>query len=285
MLNLAAYVMVETFPRIVFIGTGAAANADRCHACVALQTGPEHTLLIDTGSGVEVVRNLKKAGISLASIEDVFLSHRHSDHIGGLELLMLHCGLHALETGKHANELDVFGHSLVLDVARQMLNSMASVAPKLFGQMGERLDWVALSPGRPVDVHSGVTLTPVVVDHAPPDGTCWGCVVEVRRGARAHRLFYTGDTRPTPALRAAAQGADIILHECGGLDARADHVHHVGHSTAGDAGRLAAECGAKQLMLYHVPNDNHLAEMQAEAERFFKGKVVVANDLDSFALS
>ena len=277
--------MVETFPRIVFIGTGAAANAERCHACVAIQTGPEHTLLLDTGSGVEVVRNLKRAGISLASIEDVFLSHRHSDHIGGLELLMLHCGLHALETGKHANELDIFGHSLVLDVARQMLNSMASVAAKLFGQMGERLYWVPLSPGCAAEVHSGVTLTPVIVDHAPPDGTCWGCVVEVKRGARLIRILYSGDTRPTPALRAAAQGADIILHECGGLDANAERVHHVGHSTAGDAARLAAECGAERLILYHVPNDAQVAEMRAEASRIFGGPVAVANDLDSFALS
>jgi ribonuclease BN (tRNA processing enzyme) len=179
----------------------------------------------------------------------------------------------------------VFGHSLVLDVARQLLNSMASVAPKLFGQMGERLDWVTLSPGRPVDVHSGVTLTPVVVDHAPPDGTCWGCVVDVRRGERAHRILYTGDTRPTPTLLAAARGADIVLHECGGLDADAERVHHVGHSTAGDAARLAAECGAEQLVLYHVPSHALIGAMEAEARQFFGGRVTVADDLDSFALS
>lgn len=277
--------MVESYPRIVFIGTGAAANADRCHACVAIQTGPDHTLLIDTGSGVEVVRNLKKAGISLASIEDVFLSHRHSDHVGGLELLMLHCGLHALETGKHANELDVYGHTLVLDVARQMMDSMGSVAPKLFGQMGERLDWVPVAPGKSVDVHSGVTLTPFVVDHAPPDGTCLGCVIDVRRGERGHRIVYTGDTRPTDQLRRAAAHADIVLHECGGLDVNADRVHHVGHSTAGDAGRLAAECGAERLVLYHIPNHDSAAAMKAEAARFFRGAVLVADDLDSFSLS
>ena len=277
--------MVESFPRIVFIGTGAAANADRCHACVAVQTGPEHTLLIDTGSGVEVVRKPKKAGISLASIEDVFLSQRHSDHVGGLELLMLHCGLHALETGKHANELDVFGHSLVLDVARQMLSGMGSVAPKLFGQMGARLDWVPLTPGKPVDVHSGVTLTPIVVDHAPPDGTCWGCVVEVNRGEHRHRIVYSGDTRPTTTLSHAARGAEIVLHECGGLDENAERVHEVGHSTAGDAGRLAASCGAAQLVLYHIPNHDAADKMKTEAARFFGGTVTVADDLDWFALS
>jgi ribonuclease Z len=277
--------MVETFPRIVFIGTGAAANVERCHACIAVQTGPDHTLLIDTGSGVEVVRNLGKAGISLASVEDVFLSHRHSDHIGGLELLMLHCGLHALNTGLHANELDIYGHPMVLDVARQMINSMGSVAPKLFGQMGERLDWVPMSPGECADIHSGVCLTSFVVDHAPPDGSCWGCTVEVERESRTYKILYTGDTRPTASLRANAAGSNIILHECGGLDADAERVHHVGHSTAGDAGRLAAEAGASQLVLYHIPDHGNVAAMEAEAKRFFAGRVRVADDLDSFDLS
>ncbi|HEU5317468.1 MAG TPA: MBL fold metallo-hydrolase [Chloroflexota bacterium] len=277
--------MVESFPRIVFIGTGAAANADRCHACVAVQTGPDHTLLIDTGSGVEIVRNLNRAGIPLDSVEDVFLSHRHSDHIGGLELLMLHCGLHALSSGRHANELDIYGHSLVLEVARQMINSMGSVAPKLFGQMGERLDWCPMTPGHALKVHSGVTLTPFVVDHAPPDGSCWGCTVEVERNGKTYKIVYTGDTRPTPALEASVAGANIILHECGGLDADAERVHHVGHSTAGDAGRLAALAGADQLVLYHIPSHNGVDRMVAEAGQFFTGRVTVADDLDSFDLS
>ncbi len=274
--------ITESFPRVVLIGTGAAANAERCHACIAIQTGPEHTLLIDTGSGVEVVRNLQKAGIELSSIEDVFLSHRHSDHIGGLELLMLHCGLHALSTGKHANELDIYGSSLVLDVARHMINSMGSVAAQLFGQMGERLDWIPLKPEQGVDVHSGVHVTPFVVDHAPPDGSCWGCVVEVLRGGRTYRILYSGDTRPTPQLNKHATGADIILHECGGLDSSAARVHHVGHSTAGDAARLATEAGASQLVLVHLPSHPSDEELRAEAELHFNGKITIASDLDSF---
>jgi ribonuclease Z len=274
----------EAFPRIVLIGTGAAANSDRCHASIAVQTGNDHTLLIDTGSGIEVVRNLKRAGISLASIEDVFLSHRHSDHIGGMELLLLHCGLHALSTGKHANEVDVYGHALVLDVARQTMNSMGSVAPKLFGQMGERLEWIPMTPGTPVNIHSGVSLQSFPVDHASPDGSCWGCVVEVERGGGRFKILFTGDTRPTPTLPLYAKGADVILHECGGLDADADRVHHVGHSTAGDAGRLAAGAGAGRLVLVHLPGGDVVNCMKEEAERFFTGPVMVGNDLDEFSL-
>jgi ribonuclease Z len=275
----------ESYPRIVMIGTGAAANADRCHACIAIQTGPAHTLLLDAGSGIEVVRNLKRAGISLDSIEDIFLSHRHSDHIGGLELLLLHCGLHALNTGRHANAVEVYGSALVLDVARQVIDSMGSVAPRLFGQVGERLGWTALTPDAAVDVHSGVRLRPFAVDHAPPDGSCWGCTVELDSNGRRLTIFYSGDTRPTPELLRHAQGADIVLHECGGLDAHAERVHHVGHSTAGDAARLAAAVGASQLVLYHLPSADNAEELREEAQRSFAGRVLVADDLDRIALA
>lgn len=269
----------ESFPRIVLIGTGAAANADRCQACVAVQSGPDYTLLLDTGSGVEVVRNLKRAGIALDTVQGIFLSHRHSDHIGGLELLMLHCGLHALSTGKHANQLDVYGHSLVLEVARQMISSMGSVAPKLFGQTGERLDWLPLSPGQPADVNGGVRLLPFIVDHAPPDGSCWGCLVEIQHDGGILRIVYSGDTRPTPPLSRHAAGATVILHECGGLDEDAERVHHVGHSTAGDAARLAAAAGAQHLVLLHLPGGVSARAMRREAAHHFTGQITIGKDL------
>lgn len=267
------------------MGTGAAANPDRCHACIAIQTGPEHTLLLDSGSGVEVVRNLLRTGIDLASIEDIFLSHRHSDHIGGLELLMLHCGLHALQTGKHANELDIFGLPIVLEVGRSFVAGTGSVAPMLFGQTGERLDWIALLPGNPVDVHSGVRLHSFIVDHSPPEGSCTGCLVEIVRDDRTYRIVYTGDTRPTPTLSEHAQGADILLHECGGLDANGDFVRQVGHCTAGDAARLASTCAVGHLVLLHIPNERSAPDLFQEARRYFDGRITVAQDLDILQLA
>src|SRR5437773_408543 len=68
-----------------------------------------------------------------------------------------------------------------------------------------------------------------------------------------HRIVYSGDTRPSTALTEAARGADLLIHEVGGLDAQADRVHLPGHSTAGEAGRIAAEAGVRALALTHIP--------------------------------
>jgi ribonuclease Z len=270
------------YPRFVLVGTGAAANAERCHTCIAVQGDPEHTLLLDTGSGVEVVRHLLRAGVDLTSIRDVFLSHRHSDHVGGLELLLLHCGLRAQAAGRPLGNLAVHGHPLVLEVARDLVTSTGSVAPQMYG---ERLRWAPLAAGEPVELCWGARLYPFEVDHVPPAGSCWGCVVEVEHHGRVSRLLYSGDTRPTPELVAQARDVDVILHECGGLDSSAEAVYRVGHSTAGDAGRLAAAAGAGRLVLVHLHRDDYVAAYRAEAAQHFGGPVVVGADLDSFSLA
>ena len=45
-------------------------------------------ILFDTGNKPEtVLKNVKELGIDLSDVEDVFLSHNHGDHIGGLVTL------------------------------------------------------------------------------------------------------------------------------------------------------------------------------------------------------
>lgn len=57
----------------------------------ALLTTPHGSLLIDTaGHGASLLHNLRALRIDPASIGDVFLSHGHFDHCGGLGELLVH---------------------------------------------------------------------------------------------------------------------------------------------------------------------------------------------------
>jgi len=50
---------------------------------------PEETILFDTGSnGSLLLENMKKLNIAPASIDDVFISHAHFDHTGGLSAFL-----------------------------------------------------------------------------------------------------------------------------------------------------------------------------------------------------
>jgi ribonuclease Z len=98
------------------------------------------------------------------------------------------------------------------------------------------------------------------------------------------RLVYSGDSRPTAALRLAAGEADVLIHEAGGLDAQQKRVALAGHSTAGEAARQAKAAGVKRLFLHHVPDDAGVPALLAEACQHFSGLVYAPQDGDSYPL-
>ena len=59
------------------------------------------------------------------------------------------------------------------------------------------------------------------------------------------------------------------------------------HSTARDAGRVAASLGAKALLLYHTEDETlptRRARYAAEAAEAFRGPILVPDDLDEYWL-
>ncbi|MGE3267240.1 MAG: MBL fold metallo-hydrolase, partial [Chloroflexota bacterium] len=74
------------------------------------------------------------------------------------------------------------------------------------------------------------------------------------------------------------------LHEAGGTDADAERVHRPCHSTAGDAARTAKAAGVRHLVLTHIPDDNLVDAIHAEAQTVFGGPVTMAADGGSIQL-
>jgi ribonuclease Z len=263
--------------RVRFLGTGGAANEARHQAALLVEWGEGSTrgcILLDTGGGLDIVRLLIAAGCEPVEVRHIFVSHQHTDHVGGLEPLLLWSIITTLRRQGCARSDDtrVYADPCVLAGIDQLFGAVATVAPRLFG---DKLHWVGATDGRPVELGADVSLRMFRVDHEPIGGGAMGCVVE--RGST--RLVYSGDTRPTRRLIEAAHGADVLIHEAGGLDAQAAEIHRQGHSTAGDAGRIAAAAGAGRLVLTHLPADRLTAPMLAEARAAFTGTVEVASDL------
>ena len=91
------------------------------------------------------------------------------------------------------------------------------------------------------------------------------------------------DTRLCDAAFELADGADMLVCESTFCDADSALASEYGHLTAGQAGRIAAEAGARLLVLTHFSQRYGPAEMPqfaAEAGAAFGGEIVVANDLD-----
>lgn len=263
--------------RVRLLGTGGAANEARHQAglLVAWGEGPGGSrILLDTGSGLDIVRLLIASGCEPSEVCDIFVSHRHTDHVGGLEPLLLWSIITTLRKhGRGPNdETRVYAERRVLAGIEQLFGAVATAVPRLFG---DKLRWVEATDGESLELRGDARLTMFLVDHEPIDGGAMGCVIERDGG----RLVYSGDTRPTGRLIEAARGVDVLVHESGGLDVQAAEIHRLGHSTAGDAGRVAAAAGVGRLILTHLPADRLAEPMLAEARAAFGGTVELARDL------
>ncbi|HSE94433.1 MAG TPA: MBL fold metallo-hydrolase, partial [Methylomirabilota bacterium] len=214
------------------------------------------------------------AGYAPTTVRDIFVSHQHIDHVGGLEPLLLWSVIRSLrEQGTPPREeTRIYADSRVLAEIERLFGAVATAVPRLFG---DRLRLTPAADGGMVALRSGARLTTFLVDHQPVGGGAMGCRLDLG----GVRVVYSGDTRPVPGLIEAATDADLLVHEAGGLDEHAGEVHRMGHSTAGDAGRAARAAGVGRLMLTHLPSDALAEPMLAEAGAAFGGPVELACDL------
>ena len=94
---------------------------------------------------------------------------------------------------------------------------------------------------------------------------------EPRRG---RKLVLTGDTAPSEMTRLVAFEADLLIHEATFLDDEAARAAETRHSTARQAGELAAAADVRLLALTHVSPRYGGAELRDEARAVFEDTVV-----------
>ena len=120
------------------LGTGGAANEGRHQACLLVGSGDSTDgglILLDTGGGLDVVRQLVAAGYSPTAVRDIFVSHQHLDHVGGLEPLLLWSVIRSLRErgGPPKDETRVYAEPRVLSGVERVFDAVATAAPRLFG--------------------------------------------------------------------------------------------------------------------------------------------------------
>lgn len=275
--------------KLILLGTGGGPRprkASSGSAQVIVSNGVAY--VIDCGDGV--ARQLAFAGIPLASLRHIFITHQHSDHTADYGNL-IHL---AWTTGLNAR-VDSWGPP-----------PLARMTDLFFEMNAPDIDIRITNEGRPplrplVHVHElreagavmsdeHVRVTAALVDHPP--------VVPAfayRFDTRDRSVVISGDTAPSPNLVKLAAGADVLVHSVmypPAIDRLVARVPNaaalkasiLAHQTsAEDAGRLAQEAGVKTLVLSHFvpPDDEAMTDTmwRDAASRHFRGTVIVGRDL------
>ena len=120
--------------RVRLLGTGGAANEAWHQGALLVEWSDEvgrGRILLDTGGGLDIVRLLIAAGCEPAEVSDIFVSHQHTDHVGGLEPLLLWSTIQMLNRhGRPADEeTRVYDDRRVLADIRQLFAATITAAP------------------------------------------------------------------------------------------------------------------------------------------------------------
>lgn len=259
--------------QLTMLGTGNAA-AIRCYnTCFALRTA-QGVLLTDAGGGNGILPRLEAAGIDLAEIHDIFITHAHTDHILGVIWVLRIIG-QMMNAGRYAGELRVWSHDAALEFVDWVCRH--SLPGKLVRLLGGRIRLCELRDGDAVEA-AGLRLQTFDIRSAKAKQFGYRALLP-----DGQSLVCLGDEPFNEELRPLVQGADWLLCEafCLAADSERFKPYEKHHSTAADAGRLAATLGVRHLLLYHTEDETlptRRSTYSAEAASFFKGHVVVPDD-------
>jgi ribonuclease Z len=297
---------------LVILGTASQApTRSRNHNGYLLRWDTEG-LLFDPGEGTQ--RQMLFAGVTASQITRICITHFHGDHCLGLPGVLQRMALdrvpHVVEAYYPEQNQAVFDRLRHAALFRDVLN----LSERPVGQAGTvastpafRLEARPLSHGVPTFGYrlaepDGRRMLPERLARlgiAGPDigrlqregslvtGGRPVTLDEVSEPRPGQRFAFIMDTRLCDAAFALADQADMLVCESTFADTEATLAQDYGHLTASQAGRIAAEAGARLLVLTHFSQRYDPADGQrlaGEAASAFGGEVVLARDLTRVAV-
>ena len=276
--------------RLILLGTagGPRPRITRSATAQAVVVG-DTAYVVDCGDGV--ARQLVLAGVPLRAVRHIFITHHHSDHnadYGNLIVLGWAAGLRT--------RVDCWGPPPLARMTEQVFQMNAADIEARTADEGR----LPLRPlvhahelrggGRVMEDENGRVTAALV--HHPPLAHAFA----YRFDMADRSIVFSGDTTRSDNLVTLARNADVLVHEAlydaaavdrlvasvpNATDLRRSILSH--HTTAEDAGRVAAAAGVGMLVLSHlVPAEDPAITDEmwiSAARRHFDGRIVVAKDL------
>ncbi len=298
--------------QVYFLGTaGALPTPNRNPACILMRRGAD-TLLFDCGEGAQQQMMRARTGFT---VDAIFISHWHADHYLGVPGL-----IHTLSFMGRTEPLTIYGPHWVDEFVDGILK-LAKKPPgfRLDARVLNHGDVVPFNgyqvrafsaqhgiPGLGYileeDARPGRFNREEAIRLGVPEGRLFG---KLQRGEDitvkidgketvvaadqvvgpsrpGRKVIYTGDTRPNVrSWLGWGMDADLLIHDATFDESEAERAPEVYHSTAGEAGVVAAQIDAVRLALVHTSSryTNTIMHIR-DAGEHYSGQVFAPDDLD-----
>ncbi len=250
------------------------------NTCFALEES-NRVFLVDAGGGNQIFSQLDRAHLDWHHIQDIFVTHKHIDHIMGIVwMIRLYCQNYA--SGKFTEDVRIYAHDEVISILQQMASLL--LVPKQSRFIGEKLHLITVEDGesreiighevRFFDIHSSKAKQ-------------FGFTMQLND---EKKLTCCGDEPCCKENEVFVQDCDWLLHEAfclyGHRDVFKPYEKH--HSTVKDACEIAQRLGVKNMILYHTEDKNIATRKELylqEGAAYYTGNLYVPDDLDTFELT
>jgi ribonuclease BN (tRNA processing enzyme) len=244
--------------RLTVLGSGTIVPSLRRQPSGYLVEGSGAKVLLDCGSGT--LRRLLQAGTHPDDVDLILISHIHLDHTSELPLLLFSA---RYAPAPRRRPLRLAGSSGFVEHFR----GLESLYGEGLAAAGYERAVETLQEGGAARA-GGIEIRCAPARHIPSS-----LAFRLQEGGAS--LVYTGDTEYCRSVVDLARGCDLLLCECSFPDGSPAKLH----LTASDAGRIAAEAGARRLLLTHFYPACEAADIIGQARGAFSGEVIVAEDL------
>lgn len=254
--------------RCILLGTGGAVTSQKRHNTSLFIEKNSARLLVDC-NGI-CIQKLDENHISFESLEHIFLTHRHIDHIGALGNFMHQVWLKSCyfkpAGEKRENPLHFYGHTETIAAVKNLFAALdVSDHPDMFEIIFHSIE----EDGGVIEIETE-SFEYFPVKHSVP---CYG----LKTDGTAQSLIYSGDTQICPPIYQKLKDQDVLIHECNAIG---DIKVSSGHTTWHELEILLKELPDVRLYLVHLPTmtEDEEQSFRSLLNSEYNGKVILPED-------
>ena len=265
--------------KITMLGTGNAGVTEYFNTCFTV-SNEGRVLLVDTGGGNGLLRQLKKAGIPLGSIKDIFITHRHTDHILGAVWVFRMLSKSA-RWEKDFEKVNVYGNADVMRLLLVLKDAFFSVKEIIGIDAG--INFIEVKDG---DEREIIGRTVRFFDIHSTKADQFGFRMSLPCGGN---LICFGDEPFNETCAGQMEDIRWMMHEAFCLESMSEEFrpHLKSHSSVKDACDTAVRFNVPNLIIYHTEEftiGRRKELYSKEGSQYYGGNLLVPDELEAIEI-